>query len=114
MGACPDGTDGCDSKELLKAFFADFLRLFHPRKAAKLDLLRVTFLDKEPFTDLAGGQERGLDLVAKVRMPSGKPEAILVHVEVGCVVLRTATHPASTATSSKAGAPSASTARVSS
>ncbi len=47
-----------------------------------LDLRHVTFLDKELFTDLARGEERELDLVARVGSRSGRREVILVHVEV--------------------------------
>jgi len=53
-------------KDLLKAFFAEFLRLFYPDKALRLDLAGTAFLDKETFTDVGKGIRRELDLVAKV------------------------------------------------
>jgi hypothetical protein len=34
-------------KELLQEFFRDFLELFYPAVASRLDFERVTFLDKE-------------------------------------------------------------------
>jgi hypothetical protein len=69
-------------KDLLQAFFGEFLELFYPDVAARLDLARVTFLDKETFTDVPEGSRREADLVAHVFTQSGEPELILVHVEV--------------------------------
>ena len=69
-------------KELLRAFFREFLELFYPDVAARLDFGRVTFLDKETFTDLPEGSRREADLVAQVYSLDGQPELILVHVEV--------------------------------
>ena len=69
-------------KELLRAFFREFLELFYPEVAARLDFARTTFLDKETFTDLPEGSRREMDLVAQVYTLDGEPEIILVHVEV--------------------------------
>ncbi|MBI3270896.1 MAG: hypothetical protein HYZ53_17980 [Planctomycetes bacterium] len=69
-------------KTLLRTFFADFVRLFFPRKAARIDFRFVTFLDKEVHTDLPRGPQRRLDLLAEVRTRAGKRERILVHVEI--------------------------------
>jgi hypothetical protein len=69
-------------KDLLKEFFREFLELFYPDVAAGLDFTRVTFLDKEVFTDLPEGSLREADLVAQVYTADGQPEIILVHVEV--------------------------------
>jgi hypothetical protein len=69
-------------KELLRAFFREFLELFFPEAAARLDLTEVRFLDKEVFTDLPEGSLREPDLVAETRTKEGEPEVILVHVEV--------------------------------
>jgi hypothetical protein len=52
-------------KELLRAFFQEFLELFFPEVAARLDFARVTFLDKEVFADVPEGSRRGLDLVRR-------------------------------------------------
>jgi len=54
-------------KQLLQAFFADFLRLFDPDTAAALDLDTVTFVNPETFTDIPQGERRTADLVARVR-----------------------------------------------
>jgi hypothetical protein len=43
------------SKSLLKAFFADFLRLIDPGVASHLQVEEATFLDKEIFTDWPAG-----------------------------------------------------------
>ncbi len=69
-------------KDLLRAFFRDFMELFFPNVAARLDFSSVTFLDKEVFTDVPKGRERRLDLVAQVPTHDGKRELVLVHVEV--------------------------------
>jgi hypothetical protein len=67
---------------LLRAFFREFLELFYPEVAARLDFTRVTFLDKEVFTDVPEGSRREMDLLAQVYTLDGEPELILVHVEV--------------------------------
>ena len=69
-------------KELLQEFFREFLELFFPHAAARLDFARVTFLDKEYFTDLMDGEQRETDLIAQVYTLDGQPEIVLVHVEV--------------------------------
>jgi hypothetical protein len=69
-------------KELLQAFFAEFMELFFSPVAARLDFGRVTFLDTETFTDVPTGDQREADLVARVYTLDGQPEIILVHIEV--------------------------------
>lgn len=69
-------------KELLQAFFADFVQLVLPDMAAQLHLDRTTFLDKETFTDTPEGEHRFLDLVAQVATLEGDAELLLVHVEI--------------------------------
>ena len=69
-------------KELLQTFFRQFLELFFPTVAARLDFADVEFLDKEIFTDLPVGAVREADLVARVRTREGEPELILIHIEV--------------------------------
>jgi hypothetical protein len=69
-------------KDLLRAFFREFMDLFFPNVAARLDFSSVTFLDKEVFTDVPKGRERRLDLVAQVQTHEGKRELVLIHVEV--------------------------------
>jgi hypothetical protein len=69
-------------KDLLRAFFREFMELFFPDVAARLDFSTVVFLDKEVFTDVPKGRQRTLDLVAQVQTIDGKRELVLLHVEV--------------------------------
>jgi len=64
-------------KTILRAFFADLLRLVAPAVARQALLARITFLDKEL---LAGTGRREADLLARVPLRSGG--SLLVHVEV--------------------------------
>ena len=78
------GSGGHDQlfKQLLQAFFADFLRLFDPETAARLDLDTMTFVNPEVFTDFPRGERRTADIVVQVQTLDGDTELILVHVEV--------------------------------
>ena len=78
-------------KVLLQEFFAEFFQLFFPDWARRFDFARVTWLDKEVFTDPPQGERRYLDLVARLPvlqalpMPRSDPAEswiALVHVEV--------------------------------
>ncbi len=68
-------------KEFLRAFFRDFLELFCPDIAARLDFGTVRFLEKELFTDFPAGSLREADVVAEVDTQDGI-ELVLVHIEV--------------------------------
>jgi hypothetical protein len=69
-------------KQVLEAFFADFLRLFDPATAARLDLSTVTFRSTEVFTDIPQGERRTADIVAEARTLEGDPEIVLLHTEI--------------------------------
>ena len=69
-------------KDLLRRFLPDFMALFFPRQTEQLDFSRLSFLDKEAFTDVPRGKRREADLLAKVHTRKGEPELLLVHVEV--------------------------------
>lgn len=69
-------------KQLLRAFFADFLRLFDPETAAALNLNTLDFRDTEAFTDLPQGERRTADLVVQVQTVAGAPRLVLIHVEI--------------------------------
>ena len=69
-------------KEFLREFFQDFLELFYPDEAARLDFGTLRFLDKELFTDFPEGSPREADVVAQILTREGHPELILVHIEV--------------------------------
>jgi len=69
-------------KRFFHEFLQDFLELFYPDVAARLDFTTLEFLDKELFTDFPEGSVREADVVARVATHEGKPELILVHIEV--------------------------------
>lgn len=67
-------------KELIKTFFFEFVELFFPDLAAKLDREVIEFLDKQVFTDVTEGEKPEADLVAKVQL-NGEPSFFLFHLE---------------------------------
>src|SRR5438445_13410608 len=67
-------------KELLTAFFADFLDLFLPELSAYMDREAIEFLDKEVFTDVTAGAKHEADLVARARL-RGQDSFFLIHLE---------------------------------
>ena len=68
-------------KQLIEAFFREFLELFCPLEAAQIDFRQVEFLREEFFTDVQRGRRKRLDLVAKVQLKVGGERCILVHLE---------------------------------
>lgn len=68
-------------KTVIREFFKEFMELFLPAEAKRIDFRKVEFLDKEHFTDLVKGRKRVLDLVAKVGLLAGGEEFVLVHIE---------------------------------
>jgi hypothetical protein len=69
-------------KEILRTFLREFLELFFPDAAARLDFDSLRFPNKELFKGFPDGRPREPDLVAEVQGRDGKPEIVLVHVEV--------------------------------
>ena len=69
-------------KNLLREFFGDLLRIVVPDLAQRLRVEEPTFLETELFTRFPEGRRRQLDLVARVSSVEGKPEIVLVHVEI--------------------------------
>ena len=69
-------------KDLLEALFKQFIELFFPDVAVRLDWREIEFLREEKFTDIPAGLSRFVDLVAKVTTKEGEPEIILVHVDI--------------------------------
>ena len=67
-------------KELLTAFFCEFLELFFPELVQYLGRDSVEFLDKEIFTDVTEGERHEVDLVVKARF-RGQPSFLVIHVE---------------------------------
>jgi hypothetical protein len=69
-------------KQVLEAFFRDFVSLFDPATAARLDWSTLTFRNPETFTDIPQGERRTADIVAQVQTLDGTPELVIVHVEI--------------------------------
>jgi predicted transposase YdaD len=72
-------------KELLRAFLREFMQLFFPEVAARLDWEQVTFPNVELFTDVPEGSVRRADMVALVPTLDNQPELVLIHVETQSV-----------------------------
>jgi len=74
-------------KDLLRAFFHDFLTLFLPAIVAGVDPGAITpgaitFVDTQTFTSQPEGNLRQADLVARLIPLSGQPKRVLLHNEV--------------------------------
>ncbi len=69
-------------KEFLHRFLPDFLWIFFPAEAERLNFATLRFLDKELIINFAGQELRITDLVAEVETWDGVPEAIILHVEI--------------------------------
>ncbi len=68
-------------KAILRRFFREFLELFFPELAARLDFESLEFQDKELFKGFPDGERREPDIVARVRTREGSPEVVVVHIE---------------------------------
>lgn len=75
-------------KQLLSAFFGDFLAWTAPELAAALDPKSLTFLDKESFGDLVDPDRREADFVVQARFRE-TPATVLIHLEHQAQVDRT-------------------------
>jgi len=69
-------------KTILEKLLRDFLELFFPEAAARLDFQTLRFVDKEVFANVPEGTVREADVIAKLQTREGKPELVLVHIEV--------------------------------
>ncbi|MCX6359551.1 MAG: DUF4351 domain-containing protein [Armatimonadetes bacterium] len=69
-------------KQLLEAFFREFMELFLPDVARDIDFDSVKPLGAEVFTDLPKGRLRRPDFLVEVRTREGRAEIVLIHVEV--------------------------------
>ena len=67
-------------KELLSTFLFEFLDLFLPELAVSLDRESIELLDKEMFTELAEGERREADLVARAQL-RGQEAFFVIHLE---------------------------------
>ncbi len=69
-------------KEFLHRFLPEFLILFFPEQAARLDFATLTFPEKEFIVNLPEQALRISDVVADVETLTGEGKVIVVHVEV--------------------------------
>ncbi|MFZ4661639.1 MAG: hypothetical protein ACOYNY_31815 [Caldilineaceae bacterium] len=69
-------------KEFLHRFLPDFLWIFFPAEAERLNFATLQFLDKELIINFAGQELRITDIVAEVATWEGVAETIIVHLEV--------------------------------
>lgn len=69
-------------KEFLYRFLPDFLWVFFPAEAERLNFATLQFLDKELIINFAGQELRITDLVAEVATWDGIRETIIIHLEV--------------------------------
>jgi predicted transposase/invertase (TIGR01784 family) len=67
-------------KELLTTFFVEFLELFLPDVARRIDRESIAFLPQEYFADLTTGDTKIVDLLAQVHL-AGEEAGFLIHVE---------------------------------
>ncbi len=69
-------------KTILEGLLRDFLELFFPEAAARLDFETLRFLGKEVFANVPAGEVREADVVARLETRDGESELVVVHVEV--------------------------------
>ena len=69
-------------KTILEGLLQDFLELFFPEAAARLDFATLRFVDKEIFANVPAGEVREADVVARLETREGDPEIVVVHVEI--------------------------------
>jgi chorismate mutase len=73
-------------KQLIGTFFLEFLDLFVPELADKIDRDNLEFLPQEYFTDIIEGDRRAMDLVVRVnlRRRPNEPEVGKVWAIIDC------------------------------
>ncbi len=69
-------------KTILEGLLQDFLELFFPETAARLNFATLRFVDKEIFANVPAGAVREADVVARLETREGDPEIVTVHVEI--------------------------------
>lgn len=67
-------------KELLSTFFLEFLSLFLPDIAHRIDPDKIQFLPQEYFADLTTGEDKIIDLLIQVQQAE-QALSFLVHIE---------------------------------
>ncbi|MCG6178670.1 Rpn family recombination-promoting nuclease/putative transposase, partial [Anoxybacillus sp. LAT_35] len=67
-------------KELITAFFEEFLLLFFPHVHEHIDFQHVAFLSEELFTDVTAGEKYRVDVLVETKL-KGEDGLIIVHIE---------------------------------
>jgi hypothetical protein len=69
-------------KTVIGKLLREFLELFYPDVAARLNFETLRLLDKELFADVPEGPKREADIVAEFQTRAGEPEVVLIHIEI--------------------------------
>lgn len=69
-------------KEFLERFLPDFMRIFFPEEAAKLDFSTLTFPRQELLINVPRQLLRITDIIAEAKTYAGEPEVIIIHIEI--------------------------------
>lgn len=69
-------------KEFFHRFLREFMEIFFPKEAARLDFSTLSFLRQELAINLPKQVLRITDVVAEINTLDGKPEAIILHIDV--------------------------------
>ncbi len=69
-------------KEFLYRFLPEFLWIFFPAEAERLNFATLQFLDKELVINFPGQELRITDVIAEVETWAGTTETIILHVEI--------------------------------
>ncbi|MBY6269844.1 Rpn family recombination-promoting nuclease/putative transposase [Parageobacillus thermoglucosidasius] len=67
-------------KELIQAFFEEFILLFFPDMYEHIDFCHLSFLSEELFTDVTAGEKYRVDLLVETKL-KGEDGLIIVHIE---------------------------------
>ncbi|KAF6511850.1 hypothetical protein GS8_819 [Geobacillus stearothermophilus] len=67
-------------KELIQAFFEEFILLFFPEMYEYIDFQHLSFLSEELFTDVTAGEKYRVDLLVETKL-KGEDGLIIVHIE---------------------------------
>lgn len=67
-------------KQLIQAFFEEFLKAFFPNEHGIIDFSKVKFLEQEVFTDIIKGEKRQIDILAETKQKNSN-QLILIHIE---------------------------------
>lgn len=69
-------------KEQLYRVLPDFMWIFFPNEAERLNFAPLRFLDKELNINFAGQELRIMDIVAEVETWEDVAETVIVHIEI--------------------------------